>query len=151
MAKFLYTCDSKSGLKFLPPKYQHCTVLSTTSVKGWGLAVHDPCPIFFISEELSFIQTHFCCFRYGEAVWVYCLVKSCHCWILVLLMATSASPKVQMTWVELSMQHGMLQEIYNPIIQNMSLAFPISCNWASLINTRTNLSLTSSVLLIYYF
>ena len=41
-------------------------------------------------------------------------------------MATSASPKVQMTWVELSMQHGMLEEFYNPIILSMRLAFPIS-------------------------
>ena len=41
-------------------------------------------------------------------------------------MATSASPKVQMTWVELSMQHGMPQEIYNPIILSMKLAFPIT-------------------------
>jgi len=41
-------------------------------------------------------------------------------------MATSVSAKVQITWVELSMQRGMLQEIYNPIIQSMRLAFPIS-------------------------
>jgi len=43
-------------------------------------------------------------------------------------MATSAFPKVQMTWVELSMQRGMLQETYNTIIQSMRLAFPISPN-----------------------
>jgi len=46
--------------------------------------------------------------------------------MLVLLVATSASPKVQITWVELSMQHGMAHEIYNPIIPSMGLAFPIS-------------------------
>jgi len=66
-------------------------------------------------------------------------------------MATSAFPKVQMTWVELSMQRGMLQETYNTIIQSMRLAFPISPNWASLIKTRSNLSLTCNVLFIYYF
>jgi len=66
-------------------------------------------------------------------------------------MTTSVSPKIQMTWVELCMQRGMPQEIYNSIIQSMRLALPISPNWASLIKTRTKLSLTCSVLLIYYF
>ena len=41
-------------------------------------------------------------------------------------MATSASPKVQMTWDEVTMQHGMPQEIYNPIIPSMRSAFPIT-------------------------
>jgi len=66
-------------------------------------------------------------------------------------MATSVSPKMQMTWVELCMQHGMPSEIYNPIIQSMRLALPISPNWESLITNRTKLSQTCSVLLIYYF
>jgi hypothetical protein len=43
-------------------------------------------------------------------------------------MATSASPKVQMAWVELSIQRAMLQEIYNPIFQSVRLAFPINPN-----------------------
>ena len=41
-----------------------------------------------------------------------------------------------MTSVELSMQHGMKQEIYNPIIQSMRLTFSISTNWASLIKDQ---------------
>jgi hypothetical protein len=109
---------------------QHCTVISNSERLRTGSARTLPIILHFWRDIIN-IYIFLLLQVWVSSLGLLCC-KSYHCLILVLLTATSASPKVQMAWVELSRQYAMLQEIYNPTVRSERLAFPISPNWASL-------------------